>query len=174
MSSLSSYSATSRDREIGAGSTCRVYCVESVPASGGLQGGGGGGGGGGGASGKWFALKQIPLLKTTAALGEEAELLKRLKHPNILPLHEAFAEEENGKLYFNIVTPLATAGSLGATHMSQRNKAHTLLSAPELHHVAEAMLSGLAYLHSQAPHPVVHRDVKPSNMFVRPHEGVVC
>ena len=88
---------------------------------------------------------------------EEARLLARLDHPNIVPVTHIF--EENGTAY--MVLPYETGQSL-------RRWATRLRRPPnqgELDALVDELLSALEYLHDAR---LLHRDIAPDNIIVRP------
>ena len=91
---------------------------------------------------------------------QEAMLMARLDHPNIIKLQTCF--EENGRLV--IVTELLKGRTL-ADILTE----HSSAGYPFCSHVLSQLVEGIAYAHS---HNIIHRDLKPSNIFVT-EEGVV-
>ncbi len=83
----------------------------------------------------------------------EAAVLKRLRHPNIVPVID-FGEIE-GRPF--LVMPLVEGGSLG----DRLDKGAT--SPREGGRILDQVADGLAYAHGQG---VVHRDIKPSNILL--------
>jgi eukaryotic-like serine/threonine-protein kinase len=89
---------------------------------------------------------------------EEAYLLTKLNHPNIVRMFEAneFQVEEESYGYFTM--EYVEGGTLA------NYKNATSAFASKLY-LAAGLLSGLAYAHSQNP-PIIHRDISPSNILV--------
>jgi calcium/calmodulin-dependent protein kinase I len=83
----------------------------------------------------------------------ECEILRRVKHPNIVSMVEAFDTED--KLY--LVMDLATGGELFERIVAKGS--YTELDASRL---VKSMLEAIHYLHSL---DVVHRDLKPENLL---------
>jgi len=104
------------------------------------------------------AMKVFPI-KDGADVLEEAYLLTKLSHPNIVRMFEAneflWREERFG--YFTM--EYIEGGTLG--EYLQGNE----LGLPERTRLALDILAGLAVAHSQKP-PVIHRDISPSNILV--------
>jgi serine/threonine-protein kinase len=102
-------------------------------------------------------------LRQDAAFAErfrrEARLIARLQHPNILTIYD-FGED--GELLY-IVTELIEGGTL-QDRLAERR------SAAELLGLIAQVGAALDYAHSRG---IVHRDVKPSNVFVRDDRAIL-
>lgn len=112
---------------------------------------------------KELTLSQLPASERERAL-REANLLSQLSHPNIVSYRQSFLE--NGAL--NIVTEYADKGDLQSFV-----RGVTPLEESFIIGIAVEILKALMYLHS---HNVIHRDVKPANIFLSqsigsPEEG---
>jgi tetratricopeptide (TPR) repeat protein len=88
----------------------------------------------------------------------EARAAARVSHPNLCPIFEV--GEAGGRPY------LAMELLSGETLSTRLHRGP--LSPPEALDLAEDLLSALGALHDAG---VVHRDVKPSNLFLTPHGG---
>jgi eukaryotic-like serine/threonine-protein kinase len=88
----------------------------------------------------------------------EARSAARVSHPNLCPIFEV--GEEGGR-------PFLAMELLSGETLSARLRRGPLPPA-EVLDVAEDLLSALGALHDAG---VVHRDVKPSNLFLTPHGG---
>ncbi|KAL6135217.1 hypothetical protein ACLB2K_067445 [Fragaria x ananassa] len=101
----------------------------------------------------------------------EINLLKSLKHDNIIKLFSWWVLEDDGKgkkkKTVNMITELFTSGSL-----KQYRKKHTHVEVKAMKKWARQILKGLSYLHSHDP-PIVHRDLKCDNVFVNGFNGEV-
>jgi serine/threonine protein kinase len=86
-------------------------------------------------------------------LAREVEVLRRLRHPNIVPLWSV--EEEGDDLV--IVMPYLRGGSL-----ADRIGAGQPLATREVARIGRDLLDALATAHRQG---VVHRDIKPANVL---------
>ncbi len=86
----------------------------------------------------------------------EAEAVGTLSHDHILPLYD-FGEQ---RPWYYLVMPYVEGGTL-RDYLLQR----TALTLEEAGSFLEQMASALQYAHD---HGVVHRDVKPSNILLRP------
>lgn len=93
----------------------------------------------------------------------EARLAAQLDHPNIVPVLHF---ESDGPFTY-LVMPLFTGGTL-ANRLSRRQPIDPLTALGWLRQIAAA----LDYAH-QRPQPIVHRDVKPSNLLFH-EDGRLC
>ncbi|XP_069828209.1 serine/threonine-protein kinase Nek3 [Dendropsophus ebraccatus] len=106
-----------------------------------------------------YVMKEIRLPKSSEALKEsrqEAVLLAKMKHPNIVKFREAFEADE--LLY--IVMEYCDRGDLLDTIKHQRGKLfpeHTIL------HWFVQMCLAVQYIHEKR---VLHRDIKSKNIFL--------
>ena len=89
----------------------------------------------------------------------EFNLLKKLDHPNVLRVYEAF--EDN--VYIYIVTELLSGGELfeRVLHEGQINENRTS-------DIIRQTLTALSYCHSNM---LAHRDIKPQNILLESKEG---
>ncbi len=93
----------------------------------------------------------------------EARLAAQLDHPNIVPVLHF---DIDGPLAY-LVMPLLTGGTL-AHRLSQRRPVDPIIALGWMRQIAAA----LDYAH-QRPQPIVHRDVKPSNLLFH-DDGRLC
>ncbi|KND03674.1 WNK protein kinase [Spizellomyces punctatus DAOM BR117] len=96
-------------------------------------------------------------------LSEEIEILKRVRHPNIIQFHDCWYNN----MEFVFITELMTSGTL--------REYIRKLQIPNLKIVkrwARQILKGLSYLHSHDP-PIIHRDIKCDNIFINGAHGEV-
>ncbi|HEX6777481.1 MAG TPA: serine/threonine-protein kinase [Ktedonobacterales bacterium] len=93
----------------------------------------------------------------------EARLAAQLDHPNIVPVLHF---ESDGPFTY-LVMPLFTGGTL-ANRLNRRQPTDPLTVLGWLRQIAAA----LDYAH-QRPQPIVHRDVKPSNLLFH-EDGRLC
>lgn len=89
------------------------------------------------------------------ALKQEVEIMKKLDHPNLVPLLDYFEESR----YYFIVTPLCTGGELFDDLV--KRKSYTEEDARVL---MGKLASAILYLHSRG---IVHRDLKPENILLK-------
>jgi serine/threonine-protein kinase len=92
----------------------------------------------------------------------EIEIIARLQHPHILPLHDS--GEGGDLLYF--VMPYVAGESLRSRLARERQ-----LPLDEAVEIARQVASALAYAHSQG---VVHRDIKPENILLTDDQAIVA
>jgi serine/threonine-protein kinase len=99
---------------------------------------------------------------------EEARLLATLRHPNIVEVidYDMLADGTP----FMVMKRLR--GQTLRACLRDRRRSGRFLTAHNAWAIAMELCGGLQHLHSQHPHPVVHRDVKPENMFIHAEEGV--
>ncbi|KAJ3020852.1 signal transducing kinase of the PAK [Thoreauomyces humboldtii] len=96
-------------------------------------------------------------------LSEEIEILKRVRHPNIIQFHDCWYNNTE----FVFITELMTSGTL--------REYIRKLQMPNMKIVkrwARQILKGLSYLHSHDP-PIIHRDIKCDNIFINGAHGEV-
>lgn len=120
--------------------------------------------------GRVCAIKEVlPTLTSTAISEEELEqmseqfrieasILSRLDHPNLPKVSDYFAEQTREYLVMDYV-----AGRDLQEILHEQQKNGEPLSEQQVLTWAVQLLDALEYLHDQDP-PVVHRDVKPSNI----------
>lgn len=85
----------------------------------------------------------------------EAHMVGRLQHPNILPIFDA--GEENGRYY------VVTEHVHGARTLSAYTKPGNLLRIEDVVEIMYKCAKALGYAHGRG---VIHRDIKPSNIML--------
>ena len=95
----------------------------------------------------------------------EIEILKPLKHPNIISFIYCFYNDSKNEIVF--ITELFSGGSLSKYLLE--------FKYPRLRLVklwCQEILKGLQYLHEYKP-PIIHRDIKCENIFINKNTGEV-
>ncbi|KAI9354405.1 kinase-like domain-containing protein [Pilaira anomala] len=98
------------------------------------------------------------------AFGHEIEILKSVRHPNIITFHEAWYNDTE----FVFITELMTSGTL-------REYIRKLSPLPNMKIVkrwCRQILKGLVYLHGHQP-TIIHRDIKCDNIFINGAHGEI-
>ncbi len=93
---------------------------------------------------------------------QEAQAAARLDHPNIVPIYHFGAYEQ----YLYMVMRLVSGGSLGAT-MRSISITGKLINLWESLAIVAQVADALDHAHSLG---IVHRDIKPDNVLLRPLE----
>ena len=109
---------------------------------------------------KRLRLKGADSWKPFDLFERECSVLRTLDHPGIPDFLDSFADEEAGEFF--LVMELVEGSTLRG--MARRGEP---LADAQLWNVLHQALEILGYLHGLNP-PVIHRDVKPQNMVLRP------
>ncbi len=91
-----------------------------------------------------------------ARFEREARMMARLDHPNLVPI---YAVGREGRVPFIVMKSLS--GATLAQYLKDRGR----LPVREVISIARQLCAGLQFIHD---HGVVHRDVKPGNVFIAP------
>ena len=121
-------------------------------------------------SGRQVALKElifaaVPSTKQVEAFEREGALLQELEHPRIPRFLASFKDGEGAGTRLYLAQELVEGESLW-----QRLRAG-VFDEPQARDVAAQVLDVLAYLHGRTPR-VIHRDVKPHNLILRPDGSI--
>jgi eukaryotic-like serine/threonine-protein kinase len=109
------------------------------------------------------ALKVFALSEGCEAL-EEAYLLAKLSHPNIVRMFEANDFERGGAKYGYFTMEYVEGGTLLASIPDESIDLECRIG------LGRGIVAGLAHAHSQTP-PVIHRDISPSNILLNREKG---
>lgn len=90
----------------------------------------------------------------------EAEIISRLNHPHIVALHDLSITEDG--------TPVLAMELLKGEDLSVFIKRRAIVPIPEALHIIAQVIDGLIVLHR---HGILHRDIKPQNIFLCEAEG---
>ncbi|WP_017654207.1 serine/threonine-protein kinase [Fortiea contorta] len=103
------------------------------------------------------------LQKAKELFEREANVLKKLQHPQIPRFHSSFSEKLNGKDLFFLVQDYIEGDNYYQL-LAQRQSQRQAFSEAEVITLLQNILPVLSYLHSQ---DVVHRDISPDNLILR-------
>ena len=105
--------------------------------------------------------------KEVKATLQEVMVLRRVAHPSIIELRDAFGhdhvENGGGDGTIGIITEYCPNGDLG-THIEERAKHGAPFPESTIRTWAQSLASALDYLHQTVL--LLHRDIKPSNVFL--------
>jgi len=100
-------------------------------------------------------------------INTEIKIASTLNHPRILHFKSSWINKERGEVVF--VSDRISGGSL----WSYIKRIGGPLKLKLIRMWGKQILEGLEYLHSLEPNPVIHRDIKCSNIFVCSADGHV-
>jgi serine/threonine protein kinase len=95
----------------------------------------------------------------------EAKILKKLNHKNIIQFHDSFIFRDE----FCIVTEFCDGGDL-EDFMNQRKEVGQAIPYSLVVKWSKQLLEALDYMHSFKPKPIVHRDIKSRNVFLKSNQ----
>lgn len=110
---------------------------------------------------EWFAIKSIRKSKVSKieVLKREIQILKEVKHPNIIALIAVFEDAK----YLHLVTELCTGGELFDRIIAKTQSAEGHFSEHDASQLVKDILDAIAYCHDLKG--IVHRDLKPENFL---------
>jgi serine/threonine protein kinase len=111
---------------------------------------------------KIIALADAPDWKALGLIENETAALKSMSHPAVPRYIDAFRMDEAGMAGFVLVMERMPGRSLAAVAESGRR-----FTEAEIEGMFAELLGILAYIHSLRP-PIIHRDVNPKNIILRP------
>ncbi|WP_204105673.1 MULTISPECIES: serine/threonine-protein kinase [Spirulina sp. CCY15215] len=111
---------------------------------------------------KAVSMRQAQDWKIVELFEREAKVLATIKHPAIPNYLNSFHCDTESDRYFYLVQELVEGESIAAL-VNRGWK----LNEKQVKYIATQILNILKYLHSLHP-PVIHRDIKPQNIIVRP------
>jgi eukaryotic-like serine/threonine-protein kinase len=111
---------------------------------------------------KAIDLADAPDWKALGHIENETAALKSMSHPAVPRYVDAFKLEESGAAEFVLVMDRIPGQNLAAIVESGRRFTETEIEA-----MFAELLGILAYIHSLRP-PIIHRDVNPKNIVMRP------
>ena len=107
-----------------------------------------------------WAVKEVPKNQTASFdFLAESNILKRLSHPMLPRIVDIFEDDRRVLLVEDYVEGITLADLL-----KERGKVGEEEGLPWF----RELCSVLDYLHSQKPHPIIYRDLKPSNIMLQP------
>lgn len=110
---------------------------------------------------EWYAIKSIRKAKVSKieVLKREIQILKEVKHPNIIELIDVFEDSK----YLHLVTELCTGGELFDRIIAKKQSAEGQFSEHDAACLVNDILDAIAYCHDVKG--IVHRDLKPENFL---------
>jgi calcium-dependent protein kinase len=112
-------------------------------------------------TGEWYAIKSIRKSKVSKieVLKREIEILKEVKHPNIIELFEVYEDER----YLHLVTEVCTGGELFDRIIAKTQSDEGHFSEHDAALLVHDILDAIRYCHDEKG--IVHRDLKPENFL---------
>jgi len=111
---------------------------------------------------KELRIKGLPDWKPVEHFEREVKVLRALEHPGVPRLVDAFEESTDDGLRLYIV-----AERIPGETLAEKIERGDRWDEPSANALITSLLETLAYLHGLSPR-VIHRDIKPGNIVVRP------
>lgn len=110
---------------------------------------------------EWYAIKSIRKSKVSKieVLKREIEILKEVKHPNIIELIDVFEDSK----YLHLVTEICTGGELFDRIIQKTQSSEGHFSEHDAAQLVCDILDAIGYCHDVKG--IVHRDLKPENFL---------
>ena len=110
----------------------------------------------------FYAMKKIDINKADDLVGleNEGKFLQKLNHPNIVKIYKVFKDKSERYLYF-IMELLDNGDLLQFKDALISSEKHA--PEPLLWKIFYSCLLGLGYIHNEE---IIHRDIKPNNLFI--------
>jgi serine/threonine protein kinase len=109
---------------------------------------------------KTLRIERMKEWKSFELFEREANVMRSLSHPNIPAYVDYFTEESTGLVAI-------VQEYIEGQDLRQRMKSGPRLTEPEMLSWLSQVLDVLIYLHQLSP-PVIHRDISPKNILLRP------
>ncbi|XP_061369609.1 receptor-like protein kinase HSL1 [Gastrolobium bilobum] len=159
LTEINLFSSLTENNLIGSGGFGKVYRIASTRP------------------GEYVAVKKIwnckdPDNKMEKEFMAEVEILGNIRHSNIVKLLCCYSSENSKLLVYEYMENqsldkwLRRKKKLSATGLSSPNKNHLVLSWPTRLKIAIGAAQGLSYMHHDCSPPIIHRDVKSSNILL--------
>lgn len=107
--------------------------------------------------------------KEKQMLVSEVNILRELRHPNIVRYFDRIIDREKQKIY--IVMEYCEGGDL-ASYINECKKEKTYIDEDLIWRVLTQVLMALDECHSRAEGTILHRDIKPGNIFLDANKNV--
>eukprot|EP01018_Ginkgo_biloba_P023133 Gb_31871 [translate_table: standard] len=109
-----------------------------------------------------LSIKRLPdgAILEESVFRQEAEALGRIKHPNLTVLRGYYVGNDVRLLVYDYMPN----GNLATLLQEASHQDGHILNWPMRHLIALGLARGLAFLHTHMNSPIVHGDVKPSNV----------
>ncbi|KAL0903507.1 hypothetical protein M5K25_027893 [Dendrobium thyrsiflorum] len=106
---------------------------------------------------------QLQSSNSTSSFNRECQVLKRIRHRNLIRIITACSLAD----FKALVLPFMTNGSLEShLYPQEQNSGFSQLSLMECVSICSDVAAGMAYLHHHSPVQVIHCDLKPSNILL--------